>query len=320
MSLVVRVPETARSPEGELDAADAGQTLRRVGRRRLLTEAFKRFRYGDGFSHARALGLQLALAVFPLSIALVGLSTTVHADRLREVLTRTLLALTPGSSQDTIARVLEQGQRTAGNGGIAALAGGLVAALASLTTAMAQVERGANRIYGIERDRPTHRKYGRAFVLMLVAGIPALIGFLILVAGGPLGDAAAEVYGWGRTTHAAYTIVRWPLGALLCLVAITVLFRYAPRRRQPGRTWLAVGAAVALLMWLALTLLLVLYLSVSGNAGATYGPLTGVIAVLVWANLSSIALLFGLAMGAQLEAARVGVTPGAPPDPEPDDC
>jgi YihY family inner membrane protein len=320
MSLVVRVPETSRSGDGELDAGDAGQTLRRVGRRTLLKESFKRFRYGDGFSHARALGLQLSLAVFPLSIALVGLSTVVHADKLREVITRTLLALTPGSSEETIKRVLEQGQQNAGDGGLTALLGGLIAAMVAMTTAVAQVERGANRIYGIERDRPTHRKYARAFVLMLVAGLPALLGFLILVAGGPLGDAATSVYGWGHTTHAAYMIVRWPLGALLCLVAITLLFRYAPRRKQPGRTWLAVGAAAALLMWLALTLVLVLYLRMSGSTGATYGPLTGIIAVLIWANLTSIALLFGIAMGAQLEAARVGITPGAPPDPEPDDC
>jgi YihY family inner membrane protein len=314
MSLVVRVPETSRIRGAELDAADAGQTLRRVGRRTLLREAFKRFRYSDGFSHARALGFQLALAVFPLSIALVGLSSTVHADQLRRVITRTLLALTPGASQDTVTQTL------AGKGGTAALVAGLAIALASLTTAMGQVERGANRIYGIERDRPTPRKYGRAFVLMVVAGIPALIGFLILVAGGPLGDAAASEYGWGRATQVTYTVVRWPIGTLLDLVAITVLFRYAPRRKQPGRTWLAVGAVIALLMWLALTLLLVLYLSLSGSTGNAYGPLTGVVALLLWANLTSIALLFGLALAAQLEAVRSGITPGAPPDPEPDDC
>ena len=40
--------------------------------------------------------------------------------------------------------------------------------LASMTTAMAQVERGANRIYGVERDRPALRKYLRAAALSRV--------------------------------------------------------------------------------------------------------------------------------------------------------
>jgi YihY family inner membrane protein len=246
----------------------------------------------------------------------VGLTSTVHADRVRRVLTETLLHLTPGSSQDTIQRALSQGARN-GAGGLAALAAGLVAALVSMTTAMGQVERGANRIYGIERDRPTPRKYGRAFLLMLAAGIPALVGFLVLLAGGPLGDSAARVYHWSGGVHTAYDIARWPAGVLLDLVAITVLFRRAPRRRQPGWSWLAVGAALALALWLVFTLALVLYVGHSTSVGSTYGPLTGIIAILVWANLTSIALLLGLAVSAQLEAARAGVTRGAPPDPEP---
>jgi len=36
---------------------------------------------------------------------------------------------------------------------------------------MAQIQRGANRVYGIERDRPALRKYLVAFLLDLSAGI-----------------------------------------------------------------------------------------------------------------------------------------------------
>ena len=56
MSTATRVPETARMPGEELDASDARTALRRFGRRRLAVESFRRFRYGDGFSHARAVG------------------------------------------------------------------------------------------------------------------------------------------------------------------------------------------------------------------------------------------------------------------------
>jgi uncharacterized BrkB/YihY/UPF0761 family membrane protein len=41
--------------------------------------------------------------------------------------------------------------------------------------------------------------------------------------------------------------------------------------------------------------------------GATYGPLTAVMALLLWANLTGIAIFGGLAFAAQLEARRVGV-------------
>ena len=49
---------------------------------------------------------------------------------------------------------------------------GSLVGLLALTTAMGQLERGANRIYGVQRDRPARQKYGRAAVLALVAGVP----------------------------------------------------------------------------------------------------------------------------------------------------
>jgi uncharacterized BrkB/YihY/UPF0761 family membrane protein len=98
--------------------------------------------------------------------------------------------------------VVRQTQSRSGESGQVALWLGLAAALVSLTTAMAQVERGANRIYGIQRDRPTTRKYGHALFLTFAAGLPAMFGFLTLVAGGAVGDALAVAYHWGDHTPA----------------------------------------------------------------------------------------------------------------------
>jgi uncharacterized BrkB/YihY/UPF0761 family membrane protein len=52
----------------------------------------------------------------------------------------------------------------------------------------------------------------------------------------------------------------------------------------------------------------------SRDFGATYGPLTGVMALLLWANLTGIALFVGVAFAAQLEARRVGAPGPAAPD------
>ena len=69
---------------------------------------------------------------------------------------------------------------------------GLLAAIIALTTAMGQIERGANRIYGIERDRPALRKYGRALLMALTAGLLLQLGFVVIIAGDALGDGAGR--------------------------------------------------------------------------------------------------------------------------------
>ena len=103
-----------------------------------------------------------------------------------------------------------------------------------------------------------------------------------------------------------FDVVRWPLGLAALVVAVTVLFRHAPRRQQPGLRWLAVGAAVTVLAWLAASGLLALYVVAAGGFDETYGPLTAVMALLLWANVTGIALLAGMALAAQLEAVRAG--------------
>ena len=297
----------------ELSADDAWQTLRQYGRWNLIRDAFVRFRYGDGFSHSRALALQLCLAVVPFLIALTGLAADLGVESGGRIVADTVLALTPGSSAALVQQVLRGGEGASDTGEFA-LVSGLITGLVALATAMAQVERGANRMYGVERDRPALRKYARAAVLSVVAGLPAFGGFLLMVAGRPFGHAVVVELGWSSRVEVGWEVVRWPLGLLLTVVSIAVLFEQAPRRRQPGLSWLAFGAGVATVLWLLATLLLAIYVRGSGAFPAMYGPLTAVMALLLWANLTSIALLLGLAFAAQLEAVRVGQPDPAEPD------
>jgi uncharacterized BrkB/YihY/UPF0761 family membrane protein len=67
-------------------------------------------------------------------------------------------------------------------------------------------------------------------------------------------------------------------------------------------------------LWWLVSLLLAAYAAQSGDFGATYGPLTGVMALLLWANLTGIALFLGVAFTAQLEATRVAESGPAGPD------
>ncbi len=313
MSSTEPVPETECMPGEELSADDAFLALRHYGRWHLLHDAFIRFRYGDGFSHSRALGLQLCLAIVPFLIALSGLATDLGADEGGRVVADAMVALAPGASDALVRDLLGADERTEEAGEVA-LVLGLITGLAALTTAMAQVERGTNRIYGVERDRPALAKYARAAILAVAAGLPALAGFLVLVAGGPMGDSVEREFAWGDTAETIWDIVRWPLSLVLTVVAVGLLFRYAPRRRQPGLTWLLFGAGLATGLWWLASLALGAYVRFSDDFGATYGPLTGIMALLIWANLTGIALFYGLSFAAQLEAQRVGAPTPAQPD------
>jgi YihY family inner membrane protein len=315
MTTARTVPVTTEMDGDELDAQDAWHVVRRTGLRTLFTASFVRFRYGDGFSSSRALALQAALAVVPFMLALTGLAADIDEERPARVLARTIEAVSPGSgTRDALASAVSGPQSSEGAGEIA-LAFGLVFALLSMITAMAQIERGANRIYGIRRDRPAVAKYGRAAVLTLVLALPVGFGFLVLVAGGAFADAMAEGYGWSAGLVLGWNIARWPVGIALLVLTIAIVLDHAPRRRQPGLSWLALGAGVAVVLNLASTSLLAAYVHLSPSFGDIYGPLAGVFALLLWTLLSAMALFFGTAVCAQLEAVRSGRPQPAYDDP-----
>ena len=316
MSTATHVPETSRFGQEELSADDAWATATRTGTRPLAVDTFRRMRYGDGFSSTRAVAFQFVLSLVPLLIAFIGLAQVVSADKLARALQETVLTITPGTKNDAIKQALTRAFSSGGGGGRLALVAGLLVALLAITTAMGQIERGANRLYGIQRDRPGKEKYGRAALLAVIAGIPSLLSFVLLVGGGALVQALQRVYGWSDATGTVLTVLRWPVGAVLGLVAVTALFRLAPRRHQPGFSWLAVGAGLAFALWLVFSWLLALYVSHSSSFGTVYGPLTGMFALLLWSQLTSLALLFGVAFAAQLEAVRAGVPSPVTRDPE----
>jgi YihY family inner membrane protein len=241
----------------------------------------------------------------PLVIAGAGLATAIGAESFAEVVARTVVAVSPGSSDSLLADVLEGGDEGSERGEVVVVLG-LATAFAAATSAFAQLERGANRIYGTKRDRQALRKYGRAALLTATAGVAMAAGLLLIVAGEPFGEAMEAVYRWGDGVEEVWDALRWPLGLAALVVAVTLLFRFAPRRSQPGLSWLAVGAGVTVLAWLAGSGLLALYVVLAAGFDDTYGPLTAIMALLLWANVTGIALLAGIAVAAQLEAVRAG--------------
>jgi uncharacterized BrkB/YihY/UPF0761 family membrane protein len=107
----------------------------------------------------------------------------------------TIEELTPGAPGEILTDALRQGSKSAHESGETALVAGGLAALLSGMSAMGQVERGANRIYGVERDRPFLRKYLVGLALALTAGLFALLSLVVLMGG----TASRDALDWGET-------------------------------------------------------------------------------------------------------------------------
>ena len=183
MSTATTVPET-----WELTGDDARKMLMETGRRRLVKDAFSRLRAADGFSHARSLAFVTSLVLVQGLIAIVGFTTAFDLRIGREIVAGIQSAV-PGPAGDLLTNVVAHARKVGVHHRYLPLLLGLVGTLVTGTTAMGQIERGFNRIYGIEKDRPTGQKYGRAFVLAVGAGSGLALAFLVFALGRQSGTA-----------------------------------------------------------------------------------------------------------------------------------
>jgi membrane protein len=80
-----------------------------------------------------------------------------------------------------------------------------------------------------------------------------------------------------------------------------VVYRYGPSREHARWRWVAVGAALAALAWVAGSLGFSWYVNHLAHFDATYGPLGAVMGFMLWTWVSVMVALLGGELNAELE-------------------
>src|SRR6476620_10276779 len=112
-----------------------------------------------------------------------------------------------------------------------------------------------------------------------------------------------------RPRTARLSLLRWPLLYMALLCALACLYRYGPSRTRPQWKWVTWGSALAGAVWLIGSLILSWYVANFGSYNATYGSLGAVIGFLIWMWLSTIIVLGGAEINAEMENQTARDTP-----------
>jgi len=89
------------------------------------------------------------------------------------------------------------------------------------------------------------------------------------------------------------------------VIALGILYRYAPDRDAPKFRWVGLGAAIATVLWVFGSIGFSLYISNFGSYGQTYGALAGVVVLLLWLYLTSFIVLLGAEINSESEQQTV---------------
>jgi membrane protein len=262
----------------------------------VFKRTFRQFLAHDGMGLASQVAFSSLLAFFPAMILLVGFLGLIDAyEELKEFLG----VIAPGAVLEAIDLARQSAQDQGASA--AAFVLGLFGAVWAASGAMNAIIKAVNRAYERPETRPFWKVRLYAILLVAATGFTTAALFLLIVFGGPLGEAIADKARLGTVWDVLWGVFRWPLAFTAILLFFAFVYYLAPNRSQRDWKWITPGSIVGGVSWLALSGLFALYTSFSDTYDKTYGSLAGGIILLLWLNYSAMALLFGAELNSELD-------------------
>jgi membrane protein len=225
-------------------------------------------------------------SLFPLALAGFSLLGFIYSSPEAQVrATEAVIGLVPVSAE-YIEELVQELARARGTLGVVAVIGLLIGG----STVFSAVRKGVNHCWHI--GHPNYFLFERAIDLLMLLGLGALAMVMVVLSTNFLGlgslASVPERVGGGFVGVAVVEIATFAVtyGVLL------LLYRFVPNTSvQCSDVW--GGALAGALMFQAARIGFGLFLSLSGGYTLLYGSLSAVMAVLTWAFLSSLAILWG---------------------------
>ncbi len=261
----------------------------------------------DVLGLAAQLAYYLFLALFPALLFALALGSFFP---LVDVADDVVRWLAPVASPAIVTIVAEQIARISESDDGGLLTFGVLGALWSSSAAMVAVTSALNAAYDIEETRPWWKVRLTAIALTVALSVFVVVSFALVLAGPSIAEAIGGVLDAGHVTVWVWHVLRWPVALALVSTGLGLVYYFAPDAEQDW-VWISPGAVVGTVLWLGASLGFKFYVERVSDYEATYGAIGGVIVLLLWLYVSSLAILAGAELNAEIERASPHCT-----DPE----
>ena len=174
---------------------------------------------------------------------------------------------------------------------------GLLVALWSANNGIKTIFEALNIAYE-EREK---RGFVHLNLLSLLFTLGAMLTVALIVVAVGVVPAVMSFLGIRGVFAQLVDVLRWPVIFVAMAIAVTVVYRFGPSRKRARWRWQIPGAAVATVVWVAASFGFSWYLQNFADYNATYGSLGAVIGFLMWVWISTVILLVGAELNAEME-------------------
>jgi membrane protein len=282
----------------------ASGDLEQRGWRRVLRRTLGKAWDDDIFSHSAQAAFWQALSLPPLFLALLGLIGFLGEWFGRDVVDAVEQGIIQFSRRVFTPEVVDQiiaptAQSILTKGRADVVSVGFVVALWAGSSAVASIVDSVTEAHSQKLVR--HPVWQRIFSLIVyLVALVVAIGTLPIIALGPELLPQVLPESWRPTATEIITAFYYPGAGLVLVVVLTTLYKVALPRSLPWRRLLP-GALLAMVVFIATTTGLRVYIAVLLSTGYTYGALATPIAFLLFAFLLGLSIVLGAHLNNAIE-------------------
>ncbi|MCG7393463.1 YihY/virulence factor BrkB family protein [Microvirga sp. ACRRW] len=290
-------PHAAAQERGRGREAETPTQIPAKGWKDILWRTYEEFGKDRITSVAAGVTYYALLAVFPAIAALVSIYGLFADPASIQDHLNAMSGIMPGGAMEIIG---DQVKRIASKGG-GALGFGFIFGLAiSLWSANAGMKAVFDAL-NIVNDEEEKRSFIRLNMTSLTFTLCAILFILVALAGIVVLPIVLNFVGLGEGTEWLVSLMRWPILLIGVTLGLSLIYRFGPSRDKAEWRWVTPGGIVAAVLWIAVSMLFSWYVSSFGSYNETYGSLGAVIGFMTWIWLSSIIILLGAEINAEME-------------------
>ncbi|MES2667757.1 MAG: YihY/virulence factor BrkB family protein [Pseudomonadota bacterium] len=152
----------------------------------------------------------------------------------------------------------------------------------------------------VHRAQPRSWLWGWAVDFAMTAAL--IVAFIVALCTVVVVPLVLNLFSLGAVEAVLLTYLPWGAMFLLVLTCLGILYRYGPNVGAMRDPWVSPGTVIAALAWAGVSIAFSAYLANFNSYNRIYGSIGAVIALLMWLYLSVWTVLLGAAVNAELSA------------------
>jgi len=250
-------------------------------------QLFFRYKEDDIPSSSVQITYYMILSFFPFMIFLINLLSFTPLSS--EMLITNFNTLIPNDTRTLVENIVVQTLKSKSG---TLLFIGIIGTLWSYSKGMSAIMNGLNKAYDVDENRSFIKLNTIALASIVGVTLMIMLALILIVFGDFVGTYGHELIGESPLFNIISSSSRYTISIAVMFITFSLLYKYLPNIKLKYKSVL-IGTIFTTVGWITTSLLFSFYVNNFANFQRVYGSLGGIIALIIWLNISTSIILIG---------------------------